>query len=53
MYIPSSKYRLGNPIGFQKCVNADNARGINKNKVEQTGRLLRMNILINYQYNNS
>jgi hypothetical protein len=53
MYIPSSKYRLGNPIGFQKCVNADNTMGINKNKMEQTGRLLRMSILINTRYNNS
>jgi hypothetical protein len=26
--MPSSKYRLGNPIGFQRWVNADNIRGI-------------------------
>lgn len=33
MYMPSSKYRLGNPIGFQRCVNADNARGITSKEI--------------------
>jgi hypothetical protein len=31
--MPSSKYRLGNPNGFQRWVNVDNVRGINKIKI--------------------
>jgi hypothetical protein len=34
MYIPSSKYKAGNPIGFHRWVNADNTRGIISKEVE-------------------
>jgi hypothetical protein len=35
MYVPSSRNKSGNPIGFQRCVNADKTRGITKRKIDR------------------
>jgi hypothetical protein len=40
MYVPSSRKRSGNPTGFHRCVNADNAKGITKRKIDRRGIFL-------------
>jgi hypothetical protein len=40
MYVPSSRKKSGNPIGFQRWVNVDNAKGITKRKIDRWGIFL-------------
>jgi hypothetical protein len=41
MYVASSICILGNPTGFQRCVNADNAKGITSRKTDRNLILLK------------